>query len=101
VIIHYLDIVCVPFAPEEADTPLVIDPDAVLSLSVAMQGFQAISRRRHQVTQFRGAVQLPKLPAGIPLDRLKSPTQLPTVKPLGFRGAERLNHKSYPITYSV
>jgi hypothetical protein len=72
-----------------------------LSLSVAVQGFQAISRRRHQVTQFRGAVQLPKLPAGIPLDRLKSPTQLPTVKPLGFQGAERLNHKSYSIMYSV
>ncbi len=66
-IIHDLDIVCVPFAPNEADTPLVVDPDAVLPLSVAVQGFQAISRRRYQVSQFRGAVQLPKLPAGIPL----------------------------------
>jgi hypothetical protein len=26
---------------------------------------------------------------------------MPTVKPLGFRRAERLNHKSYYITYSV
>ena len=100
-IIHDLDIVCVAFEPDEADTRLVVDPNTVLSLSVAVQGFQAISRRRHQVTQFRGAVQLPKLPAGIPLDRLKSPTQMPTVKPLGFRRAERLNHKSYYITYSV
>jgi hypothetical protein len=101
VIIDDLDIVSVPFAPNEADTPPVIDLDAALSLSVATQGFQAISRRRDQVTQFRGAVQLPKLTAGIPLDRLKSPTQLPTVKPLGFRAPERLNHKSYSITYSV
>jgi hypothetical protein len=59
VIIHDLDIVCVPFTPNEAETPLVIDPNAVLSLSVAVQGFQTISRRRHQVSQFRRAVQLP------------------------------------------
>jgi hypothetical protein len=58
-IIHDLDMVCVPFTPNEAQTPWVMDPNAGLSLSVAVQGFQTISRRRHQVSQFRRTVQLP------------------------------------------
>jgi hypothetical protein len=51
---------------------LVIDPNAGLSLSVAVQGLQAISRRRHQGSQFRRAVQLPQLPARNMLDSLKT-----------------------------
>jgi hypothetical protein len=95
VIIHDLDIVCVPFAPNEADTPLVVDPDAVLPLSVAVQGFQAISRRRYQVSQFRRAVQLPKLPARNMLDSPKTSAWQPMVKSPCFRGAERLDHKTH------
>jgi hypothetical protein len=93
-IIDNFYVVGVPFAPDEAEPPLLIDPDAVLSLSVAMQKFQAISRRRGQVSQLRGAVQLPKLPACDMLDRLKTSARLPIVKSPGFRGAERLNHVS-------
>jgi len=101
VIIHDLDIVCVPLEPNEAETPLVVDPNAVLSLSVAVQGFQTIAGRRHQVSQFGRAVQLAQLPACNMLDRLKTSAWQPMVKSLGFRGTERLNHKSYYMTYSV
>jgi len=72
---------------------LIVNPNAVLSLSVAMQGFQAISRRRHQVSQFRRAVQLPEFPARDMLDGLKTPARKPMVKSPGFGRAERLNHK--------
>jgi hypothetical protein len=92
-IVDDLNVVGVPFAPDKAKTPLVVDPNAVLPLSVTVQSFQAISRRRHQVPQFRSAVQLPKFPPRDMLDGLKAPARLPTVKSLGFRGAERLNHK--------
>ena len=34
--------------PAEADPPLVIDPDAVLSLPVPFQGFQTVARRLAQ-----------------------------------------------------
>jgi hypothetical protein len=101
VIIDDLYVVGVPFAPNKAQTPLVVDPNAVLSLSVAMQGFQAISRRRCQVSQFRGGIHLPKLPARDTLDCLKAPARLPRVKSPGFRGAERLNHNLEYITCSV
>ena len=100
-IVDNLNIVRTPFSPNETKTPLVIDANAVLPFSIAMQGFQAISRRRRQVSQLRGAIQLPKLPARDMLDGLKTTTRLPKVKSPGFRGAERLNHNTDCITYGV
>jgi hypothetical protein len=99
VVIHNLNIVCVSFAPNEAETPLIVDANAILSPSVATQGFQMISRRRHQISQFSRAVQLPKLPPRDMLDRLKTATWLPLVKSPSFRGAERLNHNR--VLYNV
>jgi hypothetical protein len=101
VIVHDLNIVCIPFTPNEAETPLVVDSDAIFPCSVAVQSFQAISGRRNQVSQFRGAVQLPKLPARDMLDGLKASDRLPMVKSPGFGGAERLDHDTEHITYSV
>jgi hypothetical protein len=94
-------VVSVPFTPSEADTPLVIDPNAVLSPSAAMKRFQPLAWRRHQVSQLRCAVQLPKLPARDMLDRLKPSARLPIMKSPGFRGAERLDHVFEYISSSV
>jgi len=92
VIVYDLDLVRVPIAPNETETPLIVDPHAILSLSVAVQRFQAISRGRGQVSQFGGAVQLPKLSARDALDCLKAPARLPMVKSPSLRAAERLDH---------
>jgi hypothetical protein len=100
-IVDDLKVVGVPLAPDEAEPPLVVDSDAVLFLSVAVQCLQAISRRRNKVSQFRGAVQLPELPPRDMLNSLKTSTWLPIVKSPGFGRAERLNHNMESITYSV
>lgn len=100
-IVHDLNIVSVAFAPDKAETPLVVDPDAILSFSVTMQCLQTIPRRCHQISQLRGGVQLPNLPASYVLDCLKAPTWLSIVKSLSFCAAERLNHDMKYITYSV
>jgi hypothetical protein len=92
VIVHDLNFVSIALAPNEAKTPLVVNPNAILSLSVAMQSFQAISGRRCQIAQFRGAVQLPELASRDALDSLKAAARLSTMKSLGFRTAERLDH---------
>jgi hypothetical protein len=95
VIVHDLNFVSIALAPNEAQTPLVVpsnaNPNAVLSLSAAMQSFQAISGGRCPIAQFRGAVQLPELAPRDVLDRLKAAARLPAVKSLGFRAAERLD----------
>ena len=56
-VIHDLDIETIPSAPLEAEPPLVVDPDAVLSLTIAPQSFEAVSRNRRKVRQARGRVQ--------------------------------------------
>jgi hypothetical protein len=101
VIVHDLNFVSIPLTPNEAQTPLVVNSDTVLSLALAAQGFQAVSRRRCQVTQFRGAVQLPELAPRDALDSLKAAARLPAMKSLGFRAAERLDHGFDCMLFSV
>ena len=47
---HHLDVVRLPILPDEADPPLVVDSDAVLSFSVAPECFQVVPGERRQVT---------------------------------------------------
>ena len=101
VIVHNLDVVRIPVFPNKAEAPLVIDSYTMLPLSVAMQCFQAITRRGCQVAQLRGAVQLPKLAAGNLLDRRKAPAVLSLVKALSLRATERLDHIKDSITLVV
>jgi hypothetical protein len=43
-IVHDLDAVGVSVAPFEADAPLIVDPDAVLSFAVSQEVLAPISR---------------------------------------------------------
>jgi len=49
VIVHDLNFVSIALPPHEAQTPLVVNPDTMLPLALAAQGFQSISRRRCQI----------------------------------------------------
>jgi len=49
VIVDNLDIVRVSVLPSKADAPLVVDANAVLTLSVAAQGFEPVARGGAQV----------------------------------------------------
>jgi len=89
--------------PRKTKTPLVVNPDTVLPLPLAAQGFQAVPRWCRQIAQFRSAVQLAKLSAGDAFHGSKATTGLPVVKSLGFRAAERPDHLSilYRIAFNV
>jgi hypothetical protein len=43
-VIDDLDVMGITFFPYKADAPLLVDPDAVLTLSIIMQGLQMIGR---------------------------------------------------------
>jgi len=45
-IVDYFDFVRITRGPYEADAPLLVDPDAVLSLSVSSKLFQAVAGGR-------------------------------------------------------
>jgi hypothetical protein len=93
VIVYDLYLVGIPFTPNEAETPLVVDPHTVLPFSVTVKCFQPVSRRRRHISQFCGAIQLPKLPTGNILDHLKAAARLPMVKSPSIGTAERPDHK--------
>ena len=42
-IVHYLNIVGVSVAPHEAEPPLIVNPDAMLSFPVTVQGLQMVA----------------------------------------------------------
>jgi len=48
--------------PAEANPPLIVDPDAVLTLSIPGQLFEAIPGRNSQIGQGIGCVKQQELP---------------------------------------
>ena len=50
-VVNDLDVMRVIFLPKETDTPLVIDPNAVLTRAVALERLKMITRRGSQVIQ--------------------------------------------------
>jgi hypothetical protein len=71
VVINDLDIVCITSFPGEADTPLIVDPDAVLSYPAPfLHGLQPVAGQGCQIVKAPGPMQQEKLPSGRPF---KSP----------------------------
>jgi len=60
-IVNDLNVVGIAASPKEAHTPLIIDADAVLTLTVALQCFQAVPRRNHQILQGASTVKVKQL----------------------------------------
>lgn len=67
-VIRNLNLVGVAVLPDEADTPLVIDPDAVLSLTVSREFLQPICRRDSEIFQALGSFDHLELPLHGALD---------------------------------
>ena len=67
-VVDDLDLEGVAAAPDEADAPLAIDSDAVLSRPISLQLLESIGRRDPQVFDSLGSVEHPQLPEGDPLN---------------------------------
>lgn len=52
-VINYFDFFGTRIRPDETDTPLVIDPDAMLARPLSLQRLQPVSRWRAQVSKLR------------------------------------------------
>ena len=91
-VIHNLNVICVPVTPMKADSPLIVDANAVLPLSVSMQRFKAVSGRPSQVPQLGSYIQLAKLSLSDALDAAKPFHRLSRVKLFRFLRPEGLNH---------
>lgn len=76
VIINDFNVVGIAIMPAKTDAPLIIDADAVLSLSVTREYFQTIARRDSQFTNLRNLIQMIKLAKSNTCDGCPSPALL-------------------------
>ena len=81
--------------PGEANTPLGIDADTMLSFSASFKHLQLIAGRDQQITQVQGVVEIEKFPPGrsLYLRRQLSRGNLPKYL-AGFFIGKRDNHAS-------
>jgi hypothetical protein len=93
VVVHDLNVVRIAAVPPEADPPLIVDPDAVLTCAITAQPFQAVPRRHAKIVQPRRSIKHPELPQGHLLHPRSEPANRPTVEELlGFPVSEALDH---------
>jgi hypothetical protein len=93
VVVNNLNFVKLPTLPNEANTVLIVNPDAVLSFPAAAQGFKPVSRRHPQIIQIRRIVDELQLPQGNTLDiGGNAPALSSLVKLFGIRVLETCNH---------
>lgn len=50
-------------SPDKANPELVVYPDRILALAIAAQGFEMVARRRPQVAEIFGRIQVAQFPA--------------------------------------
>jgi hypothetical protein len=92
-VVHDLHIAWACLAPYEANAPLIVYPNAVLSRSIALQGLQPIAWRNAKVGQNTSLVEHAQLSQGDGLNvRGKPPAPPPRPYQFRFRIGEASDH---------
>lgn len=60
-VVDDFDVVSVTCLPSEADTPLIVDPDAPLSRAITSKSLETVPRRNSKIVQGDGGIELPEL----------------------------------------
>lgn len=98
VVIRNLDIVRITLAETKADSPLVIDRDRVLSLSIANQRMQSVARRHPKILETSREIDVLELPSSASKEvGRKAPSLSSDEQRLRFAIGERLDHPLYCI----
>jgi hypothetical protein len=71
-IVDDLNLLSATITPYEANPPLIVDADRVLSLAIALKRFEPIARRLTQIVQCADAIEQQQLATGLPLDGTKT-----------------------------
>jgi hypothetical protein len=93
VVVGYLHVLSIALRPPEADSPLVVDSDAVLALSIPSQSLKAIAWRDSKILECVGAIENGQLSLRLPLKRRREfPGDLTPKDFLRFRVPEAPDH---------
>ncbi len=94
-IVRYLDTFGITVVPDEAHSPLIIDPDTVLAPAIAFQCFETVGRRYPQIIQSSGIAEHTQLASGDFLDVSGQTLRyLAKPYPFGFPVLEPRNHQA-------
>jgi hypothetical protein len=83
---------CLAIAPGEANPPLIVDPNAVLSGPVRLQRFEMVARRRPKIFEPPDRMKVEQLAARHTLDGPEARRGLVAKERLGVPASERSNH---------
>jgi len=89
VVVDDLDSISAAITPDEADAVLIIDPDAVLTAAISVEGFEAVPGWDAQIVESCGHLKLKELASGHPLKGDEPPNTDTAGQGLGVRAAER------------
>jgi len=78
--------------PLKTDSPLVVDPKAVLPVAVSAQGLETAARNGSQIRKTSGAVQVVQSPLGDRSNIAKPAAEFPAENPFRLVGPERTDH---------
>ncbi len=92
VVIHYLDISRTYFGPYKADSPLIVNANAMLTLSVTLQSFQMVSGRGLHEIQRLSSIQLRQFPLSHRQESSEPARTLALVQCQRVFALERLDH---------
>ena len=80
VVVDDLDVEGIGGAPDEADAPLVVDADAVLACTIALERLETIAGRNAKVCEGVGRIEDDELPKRDALKACGQTTRAATVK---------------------
>jgi hypothetical protein len=102
-VIHDLDLVGVAVLLLKANSPLIVDSDAVLMLPISQQPFEPVAWDRRQFCEVGNCIEHDQLPQSGTLDGSEPPASVQQEQPFSLRRAEGLDHvpRLYCLSLSV
>jgi hypothetical protein len=101
-VVHNFNAVSVSAAPHKADTPLVVDPYAVLPVPVTAERLQPVRGWGFQIFEFCGGLNHSQFSARYSLDIAEPSAAMAQADLFGFLAAKRLYHRPlYRISCNV
>ena len=91
-VVDDLNVVSVPVRKAKTQTPLIVYPNAKLTLPISLQGLQSVRRRYAQVIDASGVVEHLEFPLSNRLKGAEAFCQLAEVQSLRVLATEGLDH---------
>jgi len=101
VVINDFDFIGMPLAPGKANAPLIVDTDAVLTVTITLKLLKPIARQGRKCAQIGGSVEHIQFSQRLPLDGPEALYYFPAEEALGVRTSKGPDHLSSVYCFPV